>query len=106
MSAATIAERLSWASDALHAAAAIAAAHRVGLLAALQSGPASVEQLAAACGTDPRSTGVLLDGLAAMGLVSIEDSTARAEVPDLPTLGILATSADLLAEAVRSGRAP
>jgi ubiquinone/menaquinone biosynthesis C-methylase UbiE len=98
--------RLSWVSDALHAAATIAAARQVGLLAALQSGPASVDQLASACGTDIRNTGILLDGLAAMGVVSLSDGPVRAGFPDLVTLGTLATSANLIADAVRSGRAP
>jgi SAM-dependent methyltransferase len=106
MTDADVPRRLSWVSDALHAAAVIAAAQQVGLLAAMQSGPASVEQLASACGTDARNTGILLDGLAAMGLVSLSDGAARAEVADLVTLGTLATSSDLLAQAVRSGRAP
>jgi SAM-dependent methyltransferase len=101
-----IARRLSWVSDALHAAAAIAAAQRVGLLAAVQVGPASVEQLADACGTDARNTAILLDGLAAMGLVSLADATVHAEVADLTTVGVLASMSDLLAEAVRTGRAP
>jgi hypothetical protein len=53
--AAVVAQRLSWVSDALHAAAAISTAHRVGLLAALQSDPTDLDQLARACRTDPRS---------------------------------------------------
>ena len=101
-----VAKRLSWVSDALHASAAIAAAKQVGLLAALQSGAVSVEKLASDCGTDVRNTGTLLDGLEAMGLVSVSDGTVRAELPDLVTLGMLATSAGLLAEAVGTGRAP
>jgi O-methyltransferase domain len=101
-----VARRLSWVSDALHASAAIAAAQQVGLLAELQSGPASIEKLANACGTDLRNTGILLDGLEAMGLVSLSDGTVCAELPDLATLGMLATNSGLLAEAVRTGRAP
>ena len=65
-----VAERLSWATEALHAAAAVSAAHRLGVLAALESGPVRVETLARACQTDVRSTGVLLDALTAMGLAS------------------------------------
>ena len=104
---AVIAQRLCWVSDALHAAAATAAAHRVGLLAALQSGPARVEQLASDCRIDLRSTTVLLDALVAMGLVErIGEAGVRAAVPDLPALGAMAVGADLLVEAVRSGRAP
>jgi SAM-dependent methyltransferase len=101
-----VARRLSWVSDALHASAAIAAAQEVGLLAALQSGPASIEKLASDCGTHVRNTGILVDGLEAMGLVSVSDGTVCAELPDLVTLGMLATNAALLTEAVRSGRAP
>jgi ubiquinone/menaquinone biosynthesis C-methylase UbiE len=104
---AVVAQRLCWVSDALHAAAATAVAHRVGLLAALKSGPARVEQLAAGCLIDARSTAVLIDALAAMGLVErIGEAEVRAAVPELPTLGAMAEGADLLVEAVRSGRAP
>jgi 2-polyprenyl-3-methyl-5-hydroxy-6-metoxy-1,4-benzoquinol methylase len=101
-----IARRLTWVSDALHAAATAAVAQRVGLLAAVQAGPASVEQLAGACGTDAGNTAILLDGLAAMGLISLADATVQAEVADLTTVGVLATVSDLLTEAVRTGRAP
>src|SRR5690349_23319752 len=101
-----ISRQLSWVSDALHASAAIAAAQEVGLFAALQSSPVSVEKLASDCGTDVRNTGILLDGLEAMGLVSVSDGTVRAVLPDLVTLGTIASSAGLLTEAVRIGRAP
>jgi 2-polyprenyl-3-methyl-5-hydroxy-6-metoxy-1,4-benzoquinol methylase len=101
-----VARRLSWVSDALHAAAAIAAAQRVGLLAAVQAGPASVEQLAGTCGTDPRTTAILLDGLAAMGLVSRADATVQTEIADLTTVGVLSSMSGLVAEAVRTGRPP
>jgi hypothetical protein len=102
-----VAERLSWASDALHAAAAASAAHRLGVLAALESGPVRVNTLARACQTDVRSTGVLLDGLLAMGLVSIiDDGRFRVAVPHLSALGAVSASGDLLIQAIRSGRAP
>jgi SAM-dependent methyltransferase len=104
---AAIAQRLSWVSEALHAAGAIGAAHRVGLLDALRSAPASVEQLARTCRTDRYGTAILLDALLAMGLVErSEEALIQAAVPDLPTLGAMSVSADLLVEALRSGRAP
>ncbi len=105
--AAPVAERLSWASEALHAAAALSAAHRLGVLAALASGPTGIEQVALACHTDARGTAVLLDALVAMGLVRAGDGGRfEAAVPDLSTVGALAAGGDLLVEAMRSGRAP
>jgi hypothetical protein len=41
-----IAERLGWASDALHAAATVSAALRLGLLTALDAGPVRAEDVA------------------------------------------------------------
>lgn len=105
--ATVVAERLSWASEALYGAAVVSAAHRLGVLTALESGPIGVEEVAAVCGTDARNTAVLLDALVAMGLAQTgDDGRFRAAVPDLPVLGALGASGDLLIEAVRSGRAP
>jgi ubiquinone/menaquinone biosynthesis C-methylase UbiE len=105
--AAPVTERLSWVSEALHAAAAISAAHRLGLLAAVASGPIDVEQVARTCHTDARRTAVLLDALVAMGLVRASDGGRfEAAAADLSTIGAVAASGDLLVDAVRSGRAP
>ncbi len=52
-----------WGSQTLFAAVAL------GVFARLAQGPASIEQVAAATGTRPRPTGLLLKALAALGLV-------------------------------------
>jgi SAM-dependent methyltransferase len=105
--AAVAAGRLLWATEALHAAAAISAAHRLGLLTALEAGRAGPDKLAGACQADAHRIGVLLDALAAMGLVeSTDDGCFQAAVPELAMLGSVGAGADLLIEAVRSGRAP
>jgi len=104
---AAVAERFSWVSEALHAAAAVSAAHRLGLLTALDPGPVRAEDVARDCHTDVRSTAILFEALAAMGLVeSSDDGWFRAAVPELSTVAAAGASADLLVEAVRSGRAP
>ena len=43
---AAVTEPLWWVSDALHAAAAVSAAHQLGLLTALESGPVCAEDVA------------------------------------------------------------
>jgi ubiquinone/menaquinone biosynthesis C-methylase UbiE len=102
-----LAERLLWASDALHAAAAISAAHRLGVLAMLEAGPVRPEVVAAQCQLDVHGVVVLLEALAAMGLVdSAVDGRFRTAVPGLRALGTRSDSGDLLADAIRSGRAP
>lgn len=106
MNASAVSERLSWATEALQAAAAVSAADRLGVLAVLESGPVPMETLARTCRTDVRSTGVLLDALLAMGLVSISDGRFHAAVPHLSALGAISASGDLLTQAIRSGRAP
>lgn len=101
------AERLGWASDALHAAAVVSAAHRLGVLTALGSGPVHAADLARDNHLDVHGCTVLLEGLAAMGLVDAgTDGRFKPAVPELSPLGAFAGSADLLVEAVRSGRAP
>jgi len=105
--AGAVAERLCWVSEALHAGAAVSAAQRLGVLAAVDSSPARAEDVARECHTDERCTAILLEALVGMGLVeSRDDGWFRAAVPELSTLGAVAASADLLVEAVRSGRAP
>jgi ubiquinone/menaquinone biosynthesis C-methylase UbiE len=102
-----VTERLGWTSDALHAAATVSAAHRVGLLTALEAGPVRAEDVARDCGLDVHSTTVLLMALAAMGLVdSSADGWFEPAVLKLSVLGAIGASADLLVEAVRTGRAP
>jgi hypothetical protein len=102
-----LAERLLWASDALHAAAAISAAHRLGLLAILGAGPVRPKDVAARCQLDVNGVVVLLEALAAMGLVdSAVDGRFRTAVPGLRALGTRSDSGNLLADAIRSGRAP
>ena len=64
-----LAERLLWVSDALHAAAAISAAHRTGVLAMLEAGAVRPKDVAAQCQLDVNGVVVLLEALAAMGLV-------------------------------------
>ncbi len=104
---AAVATRLWWASEALHAAAAVSTAHRLGLLTALESGPVCAEKVVRDCEIDLRSTRVLLDALVAMGLVeSTHNGCFRAAVPELSMLGAMGAHADLLTRAVRSGRAP
>jgi ubiquinone/menaquinone biosynthesis C-methylase UbiE len=102
---ATVTERLGWISEALHAAAAVSTAHRLGLLTALESGPVRAEDLAGE--HDLRNTRVLLDAFVAMGLVEPDhDGWFRAAVPELSLLGAMGASSDLLAEAIHSGDAP
>ncbi|HET6918454.1 MAG TPA: methyltransferase [Jiangellaceae bacterium] len=102
-----VAERLGWASDALHAAAVISAAHRLGVLTALEAGPVHADDLARDSQLDGHGCTVLLEALAAMGLVDASaDGRFKPVVPELSALGVFARSADLLVEAVRSGRAP
>ncbi len=104
---AALAERLCWTSDALHAAAVVSAAHRLGLLTAVDAGPVRAEDLARDHRLDPHGTRVLLQALAAMGLVgSDHDGLFMGAVPELSVLGSVGTAVDLLAEAVRSGQAP
>jgi methyltransferase family protein len=102
-----VTERLGWTSDALHAAATVSAAHPLGLLTALEAGPVRAEDVARDYGLDVQRTTVLLIALAAMGLV---DSSANGRfepaVPKLSVLGATGASADLLVEAVHTGRAP
>ncbi len=101
-----VTDRLWWAAEALHAGAAVSAAHRLGVLTALESGPARAEDVARDCHTDVRNTAILLQALAGMGLVeSSGEGWFRTAVPELSVLGAVA-SADLLVQAVRSGRAP
>jgi ubiquinone/menaquinone biosynthesis C-methylase UbiE len=101
-----VAERLGWASDALHAAAVISAAHRLGVLTALEAGPAHAADLARNSHLDVHGCTVLLEALAAMGLVDAgTDGRFKPVVAELSTLGVFAGSEDLLVEAVRSGRA-
>ena len=102
-----LAERLLWAADALHAAAAISAAHRLGVLAILGADPVRPEDVAARCQLDVNGVVVLLEALAAMGLVdSAADGRFRTAVPGLRALGTLSDSGNLLADAIPSGRAP
>jgi Dimerisation domain len=104
---ATVAERLRWTSDALHAAATVSAAHRLGLLTALEAGRVRAEDVASDCNLDVHGTTVLLMALAAMGLVdSSADGRFEPAVPKLSLLGAIGASAELLVEAVRTGRAP
>jgi ubiquinone/menaquinone biosynthesis C-methylase UbiE len=102
-----VTERLGWTSDALHAAATVSAAHRLGLLAALEAGPMRAEDVARDCDLDVQRTSILLGALAAMGLVDRStDGRFESAVPKLSVLGAIGASADLLVEAVRTGRAP
>jgi ubiquinone/menaquinone biosynthesis C-methylase UbiE len=102
-----VAERLGWASDALHAAAVVSAAHRLGVLTALTAGPVHAADLARDSHLDVHACTVLLEALAAMGLVDTgTDGRFKSTVPELSPLGAFAGSADLLVEAVQSGRAP
>jgi ubiquinone/menaquinone biosynthesis C-methylase UbiE len=102
-----VAERLRWASDALHAAAVVSAAHRLGVLTALEAGPVGAADLARDSHLDVHGCTILFEALAAMGLVDLgTDGRFKPVVPDLSLLGLFAGSADLLVEAVRSGRAP
>jgi hypothetical protein len=104
---AALADRLWWVSDALHAAAAVSAAHQLGLLTALESGPVRAENVAGDCEIDVRSARILLDALVAMGLVDITPGGCyEAAVPELSMLGTVGANVDLLTQAVRSGRAP
>jgi ubiquinone/menaquinone biosynthesis C-methylase UbiE len=103
----TAAERLGWASDALHAAAVISAAHRLGVLTALGASPVHAADLARDSHLDVHGCTVLLEALAAMGLIDAgAGGRFKPVVPELSALGVFAGSTDLLVEAVRSGRAP
>lgn len=106
MTASAVSERLSWATEALQAAAAVSAAHQLGVLAVLETGPVNIETLARTCQTDARSTGVLLDALQAMGLVSMNHGRFHVAVPKLSALGAISAGGNLLTQAIRTGRAP
>jgi len=102
-----VAKRLGWASDALHAAAVVSAAHRLGVLTALEAGPVHAADLARDSHLDVHGCRVLFEALAAMGLVDAgTDGRFKPVIPELSPLGVFAGSADLLVEAVQSGRAP
>jgi SAM-dependent methyltransferase len=89
------------------------------LLAPLTPGPVTAEEAARACGTDPRATGILLDALASLGLVTREGDRYRASelaarhlssAANEPVLGMFRHQAELwrrwsrLSDVVRSGR--
>jgi ubiquinone/menaquinone biosynthesis C-methylase UbiE len=102
-----VAERLGWASDALHAAAVVSAAQRLGVLTALDAGPVHAEQFARDSGLDAHACIVIIEALSAMGLVERgTDGQFQPVVPELSSLGAFAGITDLLVGAVRSGRAP
>src|SRR4029453_1971465 len=98
---------LWWLWEALHTAAVFSAADRLGIFAALEAGPACADEVARDCDGDPRSTAILLEALAGIGVLEHDDEARfRAAVAELPTLTVLAANADLLVQAVRTGHAP
>jgi ubiquinone/menaquinone biosynthesis C-methylase UbiE len=98
---------LWWLWEALHTAAVFSAADRLGILAALEAGPACADEVARDCDGDPRSTAILLEALAGIGVLEHDDEARfRAAVAELPTLTVLAANADLLVQAVCTGHAP
>jgi ubiquinone/menaquinone biosynthesis C-methylase UbiE len=98
---------LWWLWEALHTAAVFSAADRLGILAALEAGPACADEVARDCDGDPRSTAILLEALAGIGVLEHDDEARfRAAVAELSTLTVLAANADLLVQAVRTGHAP
>jgi SAM-dependent methyltransferase len=82
-----VAGPLAYLGEAVAAAATVQTAGRLGALARLDRGPATVAELAAACAISERGARLLLAALAGLGLVEgTEDGTWRAVVPDLAGL--------------------
>jgi hypothetical protein len=78
---------LAYLSEAVAAAAVVQAADRVGMLAQLDGGPATVAELAAACAISERGARLLLAALAGLGLAEGPGGGAwRAALPDLAGL--------------------
>ncbi|WP_199513860.1 methyltransferase [Nucisporomicrobium flavum] len=93
-------------AEAIHIVAALRAAERAGVLAALAVAPGPVEDVAARAGTDPRSTRLLLEALDAIGVVAAEPGRFRLAVPGADQIGGLLATADRLDETVRTGLPP
>jgi ubiquinone/menaquinone biosynthesis C-methylase UbiE len=99
--------QLWWLWEALHTEAVFSAADRLGILAALEAGPACGDEVARDCDGDPRSTAIVLEALAGIGVLEHDDEGRfRAAVAELSTLPALAANSDLLVQAVRTGQAP
>jgi ubiquinone/menaquinone biosynthesis C-methylase UbiE len=98
--------QLWWLWEALHTAAVFSAADQLGILAVLEAGPACGDEVARDCDGDSRSTAILLEALAGIGLLERDDEGRfRAAVAELSTLPALAANSDLLVQAVRTGQA-
>jgi hypothetical protein len=77
---------LAYLGEAVAAAAVVQTAGRLGALARLDRGPATVAELAAACAISERGARLLLAALAGLGLVEAVGGAWRAVLPDLAGL--------------------
>ena len=95
------AESFCFLQEVVAASAALAAAHRLGVLARIEAGPADVPSLAQACQIGERSMLLLLAALASLGLVEAgDDGTYRAAVAGLSWLAALPDQWEELADVI------
>jgi SAM-dependent methyltransferase len=97
-------EPLANLSEAVAAAAAVQAAVRLGVLDRLNSGVATVEELAAACGIEAQGTQRLLEALAALGLLESHGGHWHPLRPEPSGLAGLVAMWNHLDVALRTGR--
>ena len=97
---------LIWLAEAVNAVAALRAAARLGVLESLEARPADVRSVAAGCGITEHGATVLLEALAALGLIAaVGDAPSPAFTAPAGTTAMAAAlprSADLV-EVIRSG---
>jgi SAM-dependent methyltransferase len=83
-------ERFLFLQEAVAAFSALTTAHKLGVLAQLDRGPVSPNDIAHNCGIGKHGAGLLLSALAGLGLIKVgEDKLYRAIVPHLSRLSIL-----------------
>ena len=98
-------EQIAFLHDALGAAAALAAADRLGVLARLDAGPADPATLARDCAIGERGARALLAALAGLRLAEAPgDGAYRAAIPHLAQLTALRSPWDQITEAIRDDR--
>jgi SAM-dependent methyltransferase len=97
-------EPLEYFSEAVAATAALRAAAHLGVLARLDAGAATAQELATACGIEERGAERLLNALAGLGLLESHGDRWLSLQPDLSGLGRMAAMWDHLDGALREGR--
>ena len=98
-------DQLLFLEEALAAAAALAAADRLGVLARLDAGPADRVALARDCAIGERGARWLLAALTSLGLIELaEDGSYRSALPDLGDLAHVIRPWGRLSEAIRDDR--